>query len=691
MSGGSPATQPTSKSAKFRLPAPFIPWEWEGGEAFLDIPDGEGGIVVRVALVSQIPLWRGGGGGTEGFAEELAKHLILDHDVLTLSRTQETIVADRVLPGGITSLQFPLSAKEVSPNRLGPLDPGLTEDYLKVLQTVEPDVVHLTHVINLGLEVIWAADLSGLPIVFTVPDFFTSCPVYNLIDWQGHFCGVPDDQETCRTCLKAKFGQDLPRPTELWRQRFSHLVRATTVPFVLHFPCEDTRKWTLKAMPELSSLPHVILPAEVRPPVSPSPRRAPRSDRVAIIGYASENKGRGLLLQALPKLTQAGYKFHFVGSSEKEWPLPPKVLSKCVFHGPYKGREEVEAKLREIRPLAALFASIWPETWMRTLTEAWAAGVPALVPALGAPMERVGKAGGGFLLHHLDDPQAFSQEVLSLLPQAACLKAPPIPSGEAVVDGFTALYDRILKEQVREDSPMDLAASLARFTGRPLGEVRFALRAEAASPGWHVKEAWNRAGPVGDDAVERFYQETDAYLFDLAAVCLDPERRRWRRAIANHMASRLPRGATVLDYGAGIGNELAFLGRQGWKGMAWDLPGKTRSFLRFRMDSVGIDFQEVEDPSSALEVADAVICLEVLEHVTDPPQIVANLARALRPGGTVYVTESFGLVDARFPSHLPKNLAYVGKLPEMAAQHGLTLETVLLGRIYVFKKTPMAP
>ena len=89
--------------------------------------------------------------------------------------------------------------------------------------------------------------------------------------------------------------------------------------------------------------------------------------------------------------------------------------------GPYRSRDGVlevcgrydNARVGELlaEKQAALvwIASVWPETYSYTTSEAMAAGYPVLCFAFGAPAERVRRTGAGWLLSEVSVDAAAEQ------------------------------------------------------------------------------------------------------------------------------------------------------------------------------------------------------------------------------------------------------------------------------------------
>jgi SAM-dependent methyltransferase len=87
----------------------------------------------------------------------------------------------------------------------------------------------------------------------------------------------------------------------------------------------------------------------------------------------------------------------------------------------------------------------------------------------------------------------------------------------------------------------------------------------------------------------------------------------------------------------------------------------------------------VRDPREIERGAfDAALCLDVLEHVPDPGDIVEQLAGCLRPRGRLIVSAPFYLVSPRWATHLESNRRYSGNA-RLYTRRGLTLVDGRLG------------
>jgi SAM-dependent methyltransferase len=99
-------------------------------------------------------------------------------------------------------------------------------------------------------------------------------------------------------------------------------------------------------------------------------------------------------------------------------------------------------------------------------------------------------------------------------------------------------------------------------------------------------------------------------------------------------AAALPPGARVLDAGAGAAPYRPLFAHCEYVTQDW--PGTVHEGARGADVIADLHDLPVEDA-----VFDAVLCTEVLEHVAEPARVLDELARVLRPGGSVLITVPF--------------------------------------------------
>lgn len=229
-----------------------------------------------------------------------------------------------------------------------------------------------------------------------------------------------------------------------------------------------------------------------------------------------------------------------------------------------------------------------------------------------------------------------------------------------------------------------LVALIAEATREPEARVRERLYREEKQLGWNVASALRQAGirrNVWSDDLVRFYQATDAFLYESVAWGRNPRKLAIRQWIGAYLARVIGSEGRVLVYGDGPGFDSAYLARSCFRVTYYDVSDLSRAFAMSLLDQFPRNAHVVNDASSLKAgIFDAVLCLDVLEHVPEPEQTVAALTQYLRPGGCLIVHAPFYLTAGRFVTHLDSNRwRYSGRLHSLYERAGLFLES---GRLF---------
>ncbi|MFM7689958.1 MAG: bifunctional 2-polyprenyl-6-hydroxyphenol methylase/3-demethylubiquinol 3-O-methyltransferase UbiG [Alphaproteobacteria bacterium] len=128
---------------------------------------------------------------------------------------------------------------------------------------------------------------------------------------------------------------------------------------------------------------------------------------------------------------------------------------------------------------------------------------------------------------------------------------------------------------------------------------------------------------------------------------MNPVRIGWIAERLAHADGRKPGGAAlaglkVLDVGCGAGLASEALARLGAEVTGMDAAPEALAAARAHAEAgrLAIDYRlgGPEDLAEEDCAFDAVVCLEVIEHVTERAAFLAALARAARPGGVVFLS-----------------------------------------------------
>jgi glycosyltransferase involved in cell wall biosynthesis len=266
-----------------------------------------------------------------------------------------------------------------------------------------------------GLLVALAA--LGRPYGYTVHDLNFACPTITFLGADGMFCGGETDAATCRRCLAAQpvlAEVDIVR----WRERHGALLAGAA--FVI-----APSRWAADMLARYFPDRRVESIVHGTPDVVPAPPATPRFvlpddgvPTVAVLGAIGPDKGARRIerIVELARERDAPVRFAVIGYLDVRH--TPFVADDARFavHGRYEPRE-LPALLDLYRVALVLYPSAGPETFSYTLSEAWAAGRPVLVPPIGALAERVAASGGGWVMTEAEwrDESSMLDRIVELL------------------------------------------------------------------------------------------------------------------------------------------------------------------------------------------------------------------------------------------------------------------------------------
>ncbi len=345
----------------------------------------------------------GQGGGTEhhvraliGASRERCRHY------LAIARGAEWRIEEHPENGDLRSFAVTLAPGE-----------SLHDFLAGLAATFRIGLIHLHNISGCREGLAEALRALRIPYGYTVHDLNFACPTITLAGRDGLFCGGETDAAVCRACLAAQpafSGIDIVR----WREAHRELVggagfviapsRWAADTFVRYFPGKAVDViahgapgvWAGRTLPDTADRRQrgpcsaVLLPEDDVP-------------TVAVLGAIGPDKGARRIERMVALARASGMRLRFVvigylDIRQNPWQSDDARLT---VHGRYEA-DDLPRLLRHYRARLVAFPSAGPETFSFTLSEAWAAGLPVVVPPFGALAERVGAAKAGWILDAAD-------------------------------------------------------------------------------------------------------------------------------------------------------------------------------------------------------------------------------------------------------------------------------------------------
>jgi len=217
---------------------------------------------------------------------------------------------------------------------------------------------------------------------------------------------------------------------------------------------------------------------------------------------------------------------------------------------------------------------------------------------------------------------------------------------------------------------------LSKLTNQSPISVRSRLQQERDNPGSNVSGALCQYGLepyTWTEKLTEFYSKTDAFLYELVVWNLNKRKRRIRRRIGKYLYKNLGQRLDILTIGDGLGVDSLYLARAGHHVTYIETSAYAQAFAKMLFADCAVDINVLDDPNQiSLNSYDVVICLDVLEHVPDPPEFVKTITGYLKPNGHFIVHAPFYQIRPNTPTHLKSNRKYSGSL-RLYEKHGLRL------------------
>lgn len=243
----------------------------------------------------------------------------------------------------------------------------------------------------------------------------------------------------------------------------------------------------------------------------------------------------------------------------------------------------------------------------------------------------------------------------------------------------------------------ELINEITDLTGLNKAEVEEKVWKEALNPGSNVKKdaiKYDVDFHIYNPKMENLYRQSYGFVFETYVESFRSGKRRVMKLIESRITNYIEQGEReikILMLGDGIGYDLTRLYNhfKHAEFYYFDVPGSKTydvAIKRFRKYNVEVNLiNNYEDIPH--DFFDVIVCLEVLEHLPDPPEAIENIYKFLKVNGIVLITESFDNVGSNFPTHLKSNVKYAGRTQFLFHKYGLVLNYYSKEESLIFRPT----
>ena len=385
--------------------------------------------------------------GTEIYTYNLSKELLRGHEVSVFYRISELTKKEYELDcdksSGLNIFTVNNTFRFCDSFEKFYRNDAITKQFIRVLDQIKPDIVHIQHLIFLSTTIIDEVKKRGIPIVYTLHDYWLICPQWHFLKKDLSVCDN-NDTSGCIDCLDYQLSiKKLPKNIYLalrnvipdllvyfLKNIYLNLVKASANPQEMLEKIEIRRAHIkeLCSKVDLFIAPSQFLRKKFMEFGVPGDKiklipygiktesfrefRRKLSDKVrfGFIGTILPAKGLDTLIKAFNRIKDVRAELKIYGRlfPYNGFEFYPRHIKKLVknrnikFMGGFDHKDIFDV-FSEIDVL--LFPSIWNENCPLTILEAFSTGTPVIASRIGGVPELVSDGLNGLLFNPEDDDE----------------------------------------------------------------------------------------------------------------------------------------------------------------------------------------------------------------------------------------------------------------------------------------------
>jgi glycosyltransferase involved in cell wall biosynthesis len=283
-------------------------------------------------------------------------------------------------------------------------DPAMTCLFERVLDEVEPALVHVEHLMGHPVSLTRSIQRRGIPYMITLWDFWWICANAQLLtNYSQKICDGPQQGYlNCGRCALARadlsnlgFISPMIAGILAWRNRLLRQVMRGASTLIA--PTEFVRRWYTAHHTPTENL-VTLQPGLEQPATAPQSTRLNNVTRFAYIGGLSWQKGVHTVIEAFSGV-RGKAELWIAGDLSSDPDYVTQLRSQATPRVRFLGRlsrEKVWETLAQVD--VAVVPSLWYETFSFIVSEAFIAHTPVIASHLGPLVDRVRDGIDGLLL-----------------------------------------------------------------------------------------------------------------------------------------------------------------------------------------------------------------------------------------------------------------------------------------------------
>lgn len=265
---------------------------------------------------------------------------------------------------------------------------------------------------------------------------------------------------------------------------------------------------------------------------------------------------------------------------------------------------------------------------------------------------------------------------------------------------FIKSFRAVREPIVDSKTIMNNISEVSSNTDRPLmvSEIEVLVKEEIKTPGSAIKHDIERFDVVPftySQQMTNLYREGLGLAVELLANLGDVNKQRMMANIVLrlHELKLTKPNLRILCLGDGLGIDSIALASCGFHVDYLDFDKSLMS----RCAELNVNSATMANNNKKLEIKvlsspnppyDAIVSLEVIEHVSEPQSFMSYISENLSPGGLLFISECFEGIFDRWPTNLYLNEKYASSLPIIALPffNVEDINSEPLGKPYIFSK-----